>query len=66
MINKPNVEDLLKIADNRFELVNMVAKRARQLEDGEKAMIECEKNIMSAVTIAAEEIKSGKLKKEDI
>lgn len=64
MIHKPNVEDLLKVADNRFELVNMVAKRARQLENGEKAMIDCE-NLMSAVTIASEEIKSGKLKKED-
>ncbi len=64
MIHKPNVEDLLKVADNRFELVNMVAKRARQLENGEKAMIDCE-NLMSAVTIASEEIKNGKLKKED-
>ena len=65
MINKPNVEDLLKVAENRFELVNMIAKRARQIEDGDKAMIDCDKNIMSAITIASQEIKNGKIKKEE-
>lgn len=65
MINKPNVEDLLKEAENRFSLVNMVAKRARQLEEGQTPMLDVKDNI-SSVTIAAIEIEHGKLKKENI
>ena len=35
MIIKPTVTDLLKIIDNRFELVILVAKRARQISGGQ-------------------------------
>ena len=35
MIIKPTVTDLLKIVDNRFELVILVSKRARQIAGGQ-------------------------------
>ena len=47
MIIKPTVTELLEKIDNRFELVILVSKRARQI---------------SAVTIAANEIAEGKVK----
>lgn len=38
------VEDCLQVVDNRFELVMMAAKRARQLAEGVEAQIENEDN----------------------
>ena len=38
MIIEPKVTELLKIADNRFELVIATAKRARRLAEGEKCL----------------------------
>ncbi|MDN5924585.1 MAG: DNA-directed RNA polymerase subunit omega [Xanthomonadales bacterium] len=34
------VEDCLKVVDNRFELVMMATKRARQLANGAEPMVE--------------------------
>ena len=34
MIIKPTVTDLLKIVNNRFELVIMTSRRARQIASG--------------------------------
>ena len=34
VIIKPTVTDLLKKVDNRFELVTMTSKRARQISSG--------------------------------
>ena len=36
------VEDCLKVVDNRFELVLMTSKRARQLANGLEATVEAE------------------------
>lgn len=62
MIIKPTVTDLLKIADNRFELVIATAKRARKLATGEKPLTKVRER--STVTLAANEIAEGKVKIE--
>ena len=59
MMVKPTVTDLLKNVDNRFELVVATAKRARQLSNGEKALVDNEEE--STVTLAADEIAAGKV-----
>ncbi|WP_123054122.1 DNA-directed RNA polymerase subunit omega [Clostridium sp. JN-1] len=53
MIN-PSVVDLLKKVDNRYTLVTITAKRARQIIEGSKPLV----NVDSAkpVTIAINEI----------
>ncbi|MCC6620741.1 MAG: DNA-directed RNA polymerase subunit omega [Deltaproteobacteria bacterium] len=53
------IEDCLDQVDNRFALVMLAAKRARQLETGTEAMVEQKKN-KSAVR-ALREIASGKV-----
>jgi len=60
MIIKPTVTDLLNIIDNRFELVIVTAKRARQIAGGEIPFTSV--NEKSAVTLAANEIAEGKVK----
>lgn len=60
MIIKPTVTDLLKIADNRFELVLATSKRARKLAEGENCLTNVEER--SNVTLAANEIAEGKVK----
>ena len=59
MMVKPAVTELLKKVDNRFELVIITAKRARQLSDGEKPLTN--KIEDSNVTLAAVEIAEGKV-----
>ena len=59
MIIKPTVTDLLKIVDNRYELVIMTAKRARQIAAGAVPLTKV--NETSAVTLAANEIAEGKV-----
>ena len=58
MIIKPTVTDLLKIIDNRFELV--ILKRARQISEGQIPLTKVKER--SAVTLAANEIAEGKVK----
>jgi len=60
MIIKPTVTDLLNIIDNRFELVIVTAKRARQIAGGEIPFTSV--NEKSEVTLAANEIAEGKVK----
>lgn len=60
MIIKPTVTDLLKIIDNRFELVIVTSKRARQIAAGDVPLTSV--NERSAVTLAANEIAEGKVK----
>lgn len=62
MIIKPTVTDLLKIADNRFELVIATSKRARKIAEGEKTLTKVKER--STVTLAANEIAEGKVKIE--
>jgi len=53
------IEDCLDQVDNRFALVMLAAKRARQLETGTESLVEQKKN-KSAVR-ALREIASGKV-----
>lgn len=54
------VEDCLEVVDNRFELVMMAAKRARQLANGVEPLIDNESNdkptVMALREIAARRI----------
>ena len=60
MIIKPTVTDLLQKIDNRFELVIVVSKRARQISGGQLPLTKVKEK--SAVTLAANEIAEGKVK----
>ena len=60
MIIKPTVTDLLNVVDNRFELVILVSKRARQISGGDVPLTRVKER--SSVTLAANEIAEGKVK----
>jgi DNA-directed RNA polymerase subunit omega len=53
------VEDCLKVVDNRFELVLMATKRARQLEKGAAATVDEEND--KPTVLALREIAEGKV-----
>lgn len=59
MIIKPTVTELLEKIDNRFELVILVSKRARQISEGQIPLTKVKEK--SVVTIAANEISEGKV-----
>lgn len=59
MLVKPTVLELLNKVDNRFELVTMTAKRARQLAAGSIPLTKKEEP--SPVSLAADEIDEGKV-----
>ena len=59
MIIKPTVTDLLKIVNNRFELVTIASKRARQIAAGALPLTKVEAR--SPLTISADEIAEGKV-----
>ena len=61
MIVKPSVNELLKKVDNRYSLVVMVSKRARQIAAGQEAMTNVKEE--SPVTLAVNEIAEGKVVK---
>ena len=54
MIIKPTVTELLEILENRFELVIVTSKRARQITAGSKSLTKVKEE--SSVTLAANEI----------
>jgi DNA-directed RNA polymerase subunit omega len=54
MMIKPTLGELLKKVDNRFALVNVVSKRARQLIDGAPTLIRS--NSTKPVSIAINEV----------
>ena len=60
MLVKPSVTDLLTKVDNRYTLVIMVSKRARQIAAGALPLTKVEAR--SPVTIAANEIAEGKVR----
>ena len=60
MMVKPTVVELLKKTENRYSLVIATAKRARQISQGSKPMTD--KDDVSPVTLAADEIDEGKVK----
>ena len=59
MMVKPTVKELLTKIDNRFELVVVTAKRARQIANGDEVLTDVEEE--APVTIAANEIAEGKV-----
>ena len=61
MLNKPNPEDLLTKVENRYELVNVIAKRARQLASGDEPRVKTKE--LSKVTVASLELEVDELKK---
>ena len=60
MMVKPAVTELLKIVNNRYELVIATAKRARQISAGQTPLTKVKER--SAVTLAANEIAEGKVR----
>jgi len=60
MMVKPSVQELLKNVDNRYKLVIVTSKRARQLAAGDICMTKVKEK--SPVTLAANEIAEGKVR----
>ncbi|MBR3882830.1 MAG: DNA-directed RNA polymerase subunit omega [Clostridia bacterium] len=61
---KPTVTELLeKVGGNRYSLVIMTAKRARQIANGDP--VKTEEKDRSVVTLAADEIAEGKVSRLD-
>lgn len=59
MMVKPTVNELLEKIDDRFQLVVVTSKRARQLAEGAEPLTN--KKEPSVVTLAAQEISEGKV-----
>ena len=59
MMVKPSVQELLEKVDNRYRLVIVTSKRARQIADGDICMTRVKER--SSVTLAANEIAEGKV-----
>ena len=59
MMLRPTTSDLVKKTDSRYSLVIAVAKRARQLPDGEEPLAEASSD--KPVSIAINEIDQGKV-----
>ena len=59
MLIKPTLESLMKRVDSKYTLVTLAAKRARQLTDGDKPLVEVDTT--KVVSIAMGEIDQGKI-----
>jgi DNA-directed RNA polymerase subunit omega len=59
MLNQPPLNELLEKVDCRYTLVVEVAKRARQLVDHARPLVDTGSN--KPVTIAVEEVAAGKV-----
>ena len=59
MLVKPTVLELLTKVDNRFQLVTITSKRARQITAGSTPLTKKEEP--SPVSLAADEIAEGKV-----
>ena len=59
MIIKPTREELLERGQGKYSIVIGTAKRARQIAQGEEALVECDSE--NPVTIAAYEIVEDKV-----
>jgi DNA-directed RNA polymerase subunit omega len=64
MVKKPKAftEDAIGIYENKFELIAIAARRARDLRDGRKPLVE--KDSDKEPVIALKEILSGRLQVE--
>ena len=63
MLVDPPVTELLEIIDDRFELITITAKRARQIAQGAPVLTDHEEK--SPVSLAVWEIEEGKVKLSD-
>lgn len=63
MIN-PSVVDLLKKVDNRYSLVIVTSKRARQLIQGELPLVKIDSH--KPLTVAINEVYTGEITYEQI
>lgn len=61
-MSRITVEDCLQKVTNRFELVMLASKRARQLSSGAKPLIEANNR---EVVVALREIADGKVRNAD-
>mgnify|MGYP001119027488 CR=1 FL=1 len=61
MIVEPSVTELLNLVEDRYELVIMTSRRARQIAEGADKLVDASEK--SVVTVAAKEIAEGKVKK---
>ncbi|MCY6959466.1 DNA-directed RNA polymerase subunit omega [Clostridium brassicae] len=59
MIN-PSIVDLLNKVDNRYSLVTVTSKRARQLIDGDSVLVNIDENV-KPLTMAINEVNEGKV-----
>ncbi|KYH29943.1 MULTISPECIES: DNA-directed RNA polymerase subunit omega [Clostridium] len=64
MIN-PSIVDLLDKVDNRYSLVIVTAKRARQIIDGDEALVNIQDTI-KPLTVAINEVNEGKVSYESV
>lgn len=55
----PSIDEISKKVDSRYTLVVQVAKRARQLVDGQKPLISVDSH--KPVTVAIHEVNHGKV-----
>ena len=53
------IEDCLKKVDNRFSLVNLVAKRVRQIREGSDYLVSSPKN--EDIVVSLREVAAGKV-----
>jgi DNA-directed RNA polymerase subunit omega len=60
---KPPLEELLEQVETKYALVIAAAKRARQIKDGGLPLVDIDST--NPVTIALEEIATGKVRIED-
>ena len=58
---KPSINEVLAKIDNRYYLVGAVAKRARELVDGNESYVDSKINKGKPVMLATEEIAEGKI-----
>lgn len=58
MLN-PSIDDLLQKIDNKYILTSLVAKRARQLFEGDESLID--EYFVNYVTTSVHEIEEGKV-----
>lgn len=64
MIN-PAIVDLLDKVGNRYSLVTVTSKRARQLIDGDSVLININENV-KPLTMAINEVNEGKVSYESL
>ncbi|GEM_PF-2350878 len=61
-LTNPTLESLLARVDNKFALINGVAKRAQQLKEGALPMVDIASG--NPVSMALEEIAAGRVRLE--